>query len=135
MATFLQRILGSGSEPILEQVLRFTAARHRLIAENIANVDTPGYVQKDLSEKKFQQALADRLRERGRRIDGASLQEDLPLELESSRHGILFPDGNNRSMEQLASDLAKNALLHNVAAELLRKQFLQLDMALKERVV
>jgi flagellar basal-body rod protein FlgB len=135
MATYLQRILGSGSEPILEQVLRFTAARHRLIAENIANVDTPGYVQKDLSEKKFQQALAERMLERSHRIDGTAEQDDLPLEPDSSRHGFLFPDGNNRSMEQLASDMAKNALLHNVASELLRKQFLQLDMALKERVV
>ena len=48
--------------------------------------------------------------------------------------GILFHDGNNRSMEELASSLAKNALMHNVAIELLRKQFSAMEMALKERI-
>ena len=37
-------------------------------------------------------------------------------------------------MEQLMSDQAKNALLHNMAIELLRKQFSTMEMALKERV-
>jgi hypothetical protein len=37
-------------------------------------------------------------------------------------------------MEQLMTDQAKNALLHNVAIELLRKQFGALEAALKERV-
>jgi len=32
------------------------------------------------------------------------------------------------------TDGAKNALLHNVIVELLRKQYAALDMALKERV-
>ena len=38
-------------------------------------------------------------------------------------------------MENLATDLAKNAMMHNLAIELLRKQFQQMDMALKEKVV
>ena len=32
------------------------------------------------------------------------------------------------------SDQAKNALMHNLAAELLRKQFAGIEQALKERV-
>ena len=36
---------------------------------------------------------------------------------------MLFHDGDNRSMEQLMSDQAKNALMHNLVIELLRKQF------------
>jgi flagellar basal body rod protein FlgB len=56
-------------------------------------------------------------------------------EVENPVQGILFHDGNNRSMEQLATDLAKNAMMHNLAIELLRKQFQQMDMALKEKVV
>ena len=38
-------------------------------------------------------------------------------------------------MEQLTTDLAKNAMMHNLAIELLRKQFQQMEMALKEKVV
>ena len=47
--------------PLLEQMLRFTAARHQLIAENVVNISTPDYRQKDLSLDKFQQLLADRV--------------------------------------------------------------------------
>jgi flagellar basal body rod protein FlgB len=47
---------------------------------------------------------------------------------------MLFHDGANRSMEQLESDQAKNALMHNVAIELLRQQFQTMELALKERV-
>jgi flagellar basal body rod protein FlgB len=32
------------------------------------------------------------------------------------------------------SDQAKNAMMHNMVIEMLRKQYQQLDMALKERV-
>ena len=51
---FVERLLDQGNAPLLEQMLRFTAARHRLIAENVVNVDTPDYRQKDLSPEKFQ---------------------------------------------------------------------------------
>jgi hypothetical protein len=37
-------------------------------------------------------------------------------------------------MEQLMADQAKNAMMHNLAVELLRKQFQSLELALKERV-
>jgi flagellar basal body rod protein FlgB len=37
-------------------------------------------------------------------------------------------------MEQLASDQAKNGLLYTMAIEILKKQFSQMEMALKERV-
>jgi hypothetical protein len=38
-------------------------------------------------------------------------------------------------MEQLMSDQAKNALMHNFVIELLRKQFQTMEMALKDRPV
>jgi flagellar basal body rod protein FlgB len=60
--------------------------------------------------------------------------DDVAGELESPRQGILFHDGNNRSMEQLMADQAKNAMMHNLVIELLRKQFEGLELALKERV-
>ena len=46
---------------MLEQMLRFTEARQKLIADNIANVSTPNYQQKDLSVEKFQKMLRDRV--------------------------------------------------------------------------
>ena len=136
MAMFIERLLDQGAAPALEQTLRFAAARHRLIAENIVNVDTPDYRQKDLSVERFQALLRDRVE--GRREagpgDGSVGFEGVAAELENPTRGILFHDGNNRSMEQLMSDQAKNALMHNLVIELLRKQFQSLELALKERV-
>ena len=131
---FIERLMNQTNAPLLEQVLQFTAARHRLIAENIANVDTPGYVQKDLDVRRFNAMLRHRVEERDQRSSGEIGFGDITSEVEHPTRGILFHDGNNRSMEQLASDQAKNAMLHNLVIELLRKQFAQMDMALKEKV-
>jgi flagellar basal-body rod protein FlgB len=134
MGTFIDRLLDQGSAPLLEQTLRFTAARHRLIAENVVNVDTPGYQQKDLSVEKFRALMRDRVEQRRDAGPGGVNFDDVAGELETPTRGILFHDGNNRSMEQLMSDQAKNAMMHNLCVELLRKQFQALELALKERV-
>jgi flagellar basal-body rod protein FlgB len=132
-AMFINRLLNQGSSPLLEEVVNFASQRHRLLAENIANVDTPGYRQKDLSVGRFQEMLVQRLEARDR-PPGAVRFDDIRHAVDHPTRGILFHDRNNRSMEQLASDLAKNGLMHNVAIELLRKQYQQMDMALKDRV-
>jgi flagellar basal-body rod protein FlgB len=131
---FIQRLLNQGNAPLLERTLEFTAQRHRLIAENVVNVDTPGYQQKDMSLEKFQAMLRDRVAMRRGGPPGATSFDDLSGELENPERGILFHDGNNRSMEQLMSDQAKNALLHNMVVELLKKQFASLEGALSERI-
>jgi flagellar basal body rod protein FlgB len=53
-------------------------------------------------------------------------------DIENPTRGILFHDGNNRSMEQLMSDQAKNALMHNLAVEILRDQYSMLETAIRE---
>ena len=131
---FIDRLLNQGNAPLLERMLHFTAARHRLIAENVVNVDTPNYRQKDLSLDKFQELLRDRADKRRGAPPGSVGFGDLAAEVESPRRGILFHDGNNRTMEQLMTDQAKNALMHNLVVELLRKQYQSLEAALTERI-
>ena len=130
---FIERLLNQGNGPLLEQMLKFTAARHKLIAENVVNVTTPNYRQKDLSLEKFQGMLQDRVRVKNQSPPGSVGFSDIQAELENPTKGILFHDGNNRSMEQLMSDQAKNAMMHNLAIELLRRQFSSLKAALSER--
>lgn len=131
---FVNRMLNQDATPALEQLIRFTGKRQRLLAENIANVDVPNYRQKDLSVRRFEQMLGKALEDRGRPGGTEAKFADLSLEIENPTRGILSHDGNNRSMEELMTDEAKNGMMHNLAIELLRKQFQQLDMALKERV-
>lgn len=126
----LDRIINNGPEPVLEQMLRFTESRQSIIANNIANVSTPGYKQQDLSVEKFQQLLRDHLDQQ--QPSDANF-DDVKSDMESKNSGILFHDGNNRSMEQLMTDNAKNALMHNLVVELLRRQYQTMSMALKEQ--
>ena len=58
---FIDRLINQGPAPVLEQMLHFTTARHKLIAENVVNISTPGYRQRDLSLEKFQQKLSERV--------------------------------------------------------------------------
>jgi len=128
---FIDRLLNQGAEPMLEETLRFSEARGRLIAENVANISTPGFKQKDLSVEKFQHLLADRAAQAEQSPPGSTAFDDIGLDVENTHRGILFHDGQNRSMEGLMSDMAKNALMHNLAIELLRRQFQTLEMAIK----
>src|SRR5688572_30367568 len=121
---FLTKLLNEGNAPLLERMLEFTAARHKLIGENIVNVDTPGYQQKDLSVERFHELLRERVdRRRMATAPGSVSFDDVKMEIENPRRGILFHDGNNRTMEHLMSDLAKNALMHNMVVEMLRRQY------------
>jgi flagellar basal-body rod protein FlgB len=130
---FINRLMNQGPEPVLEQMLRFTEAREGLIADNIANASTPGYRQKDLSVEKFQQLLQERVEKQEDSGPGAVDFDDVTADVEKPSRGILFHDGNNRSMEQLMTDNAKNALMHNLVVELLRRQYQTMSMALKEQ--
>ena len=131
---FIERLLNQGNAPLLEQTLKFTAARHRLIAENVVNASTPGYQQKDLSLEKFQQQLRDRVEERKHAGPGGMKIGDIEKPIENPDRNILFHDRNNRSIETLMSDWQQNGMAHNLFTELLRKQFTSIQDALKERV-
>jgi flagellar basal-body rod protein FlgB len=131
---FIDNLLNQGNGPLLERVLNFTSARQRLIAENITNLTTPGYKTKDLSVEKFQEMLRHRVDTRNSSPPGTVGFADIDAQIEHPRSGLLFHDGNNRSVEQIMTDNAKNSLTHNLIIELLRKQYSTMEMALKERV-
>jgi flagellar basal-body rod protein FlgB len=130
----LDRLFNQGPLPVLEQELSFTDARQQVIADNIANVDTPGYQQKDLSVDAFQSMLREKVSQQESAPPGSVDFGDIKEEVENPSSGILSHDGNNRSMEQMMTDNAKNALMHNLVVELLRQQYQTLQLALKERV-
>src|SRR6516164_5963238 len=116
---FIDRLLNQDSAPLLEQTLRFTEARERLLSEDVANVSTPGFLSKDLDVGKFQSMLAERVEQRDRSAPGSVDFSDVTSEVQNPS-ALLFHDRNNRSMEQLMSDNARNALFHNMIVELLR---------------
>jgi len=129
---YLDRLMNQGSVPVLEQFAQFTDARQNVLGEDIANVSTPNYVQKDLSLEKFQELMRAKIDKTDSAGPGSLDFNDISMDIQNPSNDILFHDGNNRSMEQLMSDQAKNALMHNLAVELLRTQYAELETAIKE---
>jgi flagellar basal-body rod protein FlgB len=129
---FIDRLLNQGSSPLLEEWLKFSDQRADLLGEDVVNASTPNYIQKDLSVDAFQKALAARVDQAQSAAPGSVDFSDISMD-ESSPQSLMFHDGSNRSMEQLMTEQAKNALMHNVAVELLRRQYATLNMALTEK--
>jgi flagellar basal-body rod protein FlgB len=131
---FIERLMNQGNAPLLEQMVRFTQARQKLLAENIVNISTPNYRQKDLSTEAFQKQLREQVDVRNDAAPGSVGFDGLTMKVENPEANVLFHDRNNRSIEQLMTDQAQNAMMHNLMTELLRKQFTQIQDALRERV-
>ncbi len=145
---YLEQLTTAGALPALEMTMRFSAQRQRLIAHNIANLDTPNFIQKDVSVGKFQATLDKAIRERRSRTGGMTghlaWQEtsemrrgrkgQLQLTPETPGSGVLFHDRNNRDIERLMQSLVETAGAFKTAVALHRSQKLLLDMAISQRV-
>lgn len=95
--------------------------RQQTIANNIANVDTPGYRTKDVDFRNLLQAASSGLvpvmsQPRAREVQG--LMER--------------PDGNNVSLEREGLALADTQLQFQAGVQLLRSEFKRLQMAIQE---
>jgi flagellar basal-body rod protein FlgB len=110
---------------LLGRVLDASSLRHRVISQNIANVNTPGYRRQEVA---FEEALAGHLRDGDAR--GALAVRPQVVTSQSSAQRT---DGNGVTLEQEMTDLNKNALLHNAAAQILSTRLAMLRSAITGR--
>jgi flagellar basal-body rod protein FlgB len=143
---FTADLTHSGAIPLLEKTLAFAEARHRMLATNIANLTTPGYRARQLDAGAFQAALrkaADRRRETGGPLvmeSGGEFEVDPGGRLrvtpsEEPVENLLFHDGTNARIERQMSMLAENAMLNQVAVEMLKSAYDGLAKAIRGRVI
>lgn len=129
-------IFQSTTIPALERSMAFSQRRHELLAGNVANIDTPGYRQKDLSETQFQAALADSIRSASDpdiRLSSATTRDDMYSGPRAASEEIVFHDGSDVSIEHQVTEIAKNQHLHGLAVTTMRSQFALLRAAITER--
>jgi flagellar basal-body rod protein FlgB len=100
----------------IEHYMDLLSARQKLVASNIANVDTPGYKTKDID---FQ-------------FEFLSLAQDASPNAVDAQGLVVKNDGNNVSMDREARLLAENALRFNVAANLMKSQLKMVNAAIQE---
>jgi flagellar basal-body rod protein FlgB len=145
----IDQLTNAGAMPSLELTMRFAAQRQRLIAHNVANLDTPNFVQKDVSPREFQKMLDRAVRDRRQRTGGmhggldwdetGELRRDgaggLVITPETPVGGVLFHDRNNRDLERLMQALAETTSAFRVASDLYRSQRGMIHGAIAERVI
>ena len=107
---------------LLNKMLDVTTLQREVIANNIANVDTPGYKRKEVD---FAAALEEALRSGD------------PQEAEAARLQIIEsaglpvrPDGNNVDIDTELSALVKNTLTYNTFVHFVSTRFLALKEAI-----
>jgi flagellar basal-body rod protein FlgB len=100
-----------------EQYMDVLSSRQKLVASNIANVDTPGYKTNDISD--FQTAYENAkigLKSHGEEVAGLALK----------------PDENNVSMEREVRLLSENAIRFQIASQLATSQIHSLRAAIQD---
>jgi flagellar basal-body rod protein FlgB len=126
--------------PILEQMVRFTQARHTILAGNIANLDTPGYLAKDLSVEDFQtrmQAAIEAQHASGVEMSPGEMTSASAAPLAQVAKGsqvILRHDGGDVSLESQVTEMVKNQMQHNLAISIMQNQYHLLQTAISERL-
>jgi len=140
-------VVNSDAIPVLERMIQFAGSRQRIIANNIANIDTPGFRPRDVSLKDFQAQLGEAIDE-SRETNGNSggplplrdsqevdfREHSLRLHPEPAGDNILFHDGNDRNLERMMQDMVENFFAFRTAAQFLRSRFDLIGRAIAERV-
>ncbi len=109
----------------LEVYLDLLSARQKLVASNIANLDTPGYRALDID---FQGELHSALARGG---VGWSVRARPPAAAEVG--GLMLnQDGNNVSLDRESRLLAENAMRFELGSALLASRYRAIRLAIKE---
>ena len=122
-------LLSDISSGALASALRACSARHRALADNIANVDTPGFIRQDLQ---FEEALAAAVHTARRAPQrGAEIVSAFRAEPQRDRSLPARADGNNVDIDREMVMLARNALRYQAAGEVLAARVRTLRSAIQ----
>jgi flagellar basal-body rod protein FlgB len=118
-------LLMSKTESIVDLIdagIRAETLRQKAIANNIANLETPGYRRLDV---KFEELLARCLRSSGE-FDISEVE----AQLYQPKQTPVKSNGNDVNLEAEIGQMIKNTLRHKAYIRLLRKKYNQIDLAI-----
>ncbi len=108
----------------LERAIQGSSLRHQALAENLANVNTPGYRRQDVD---FHSALLAAM-PAGRDAVAAT-----PIAPTVDATAPMRPDGNSVDVDSEAANLAQNALEYEALAQVLRARGDIIEIAMGTR--
>lgn len=145
--SMIDQMFNSGAIPVLERSVEFTEARHQVLADDIANLDTPYFKPRDLDPDAFQTSLRNAIAARREtatpetsalgqtNTDQVSFSGGrIHVNPKATNSNILFHDRNNRNLERIMEHLAQNSLMHKTGIDMLKNEFSMLNTAISGRV-
>ena len=114
---------GNGVVSVLEAGLRANALRSKVIANNVANIDTPGFRRRAV---RFEQLLAERL-ESGRSVD----VDDLLGQVFRPGNTPVEANGSDVSIDVEVGEMIENSAMHKTYVRLLAKKYQQMALAMQ----
>ena len=140
----INRLFDTSAMNILTKALSASGLTHQVIANNLANVDTPGFKHSEvLFQSKLAAALADQAASgdglEGARTDPRHLAIGVPAdpsevspEVVVRAETTLRPDGNNVDLDSEMVKLSENTLMYQALTQLVRGKFSQLRNVITE---
>ena len=106
----------------LQTGIRAESLRQKAIANNVANLETPGYRRLDV---KFEQLLAKALDS-----SGSAELGDIKAQFYSPKQTRVKSNGNDVNFEAEIGEIVKNSLRHKAYVRILNKKYNQIDLAI-----
>lgn len=115
---------------VLAKTLDGAAARQQVLADNIANAETPNYHRKDLAfEDELRAAMS---QPNGDVADRIADIEHVATRVAEDQTAPANPAGNTVNVEREMAALAKNSLQYEAATQLLNMKYRGLNRAIRE---
>lgn len=136
----IEKLLFSPSASMMEKGLDTAALRNRVIANNLANVDTPGFKRSEvLFESELQKALSHQnnfklvtTNEKHMQIGGTNAGSVTPRVI-VNKTTSMRNDGNNVDIDREMSALATNSIMYSALAQGLSGEFQKMKMVIEGR--
>ena len=130
-----QLLFNKTAIPRLTRALDITAARQKLLTENVANAETPGYARKDID-------FAAELKSAQDRTPSVGMKVTRPGHVTSRSGAASFHVNTERpetdqvsavQLDQEMAHMAQNQLEYSISAHLARGKFESLKLAIRGR--
>lgn len=118
----IRNIFNTPTINLIERGLDLSGLRHKVIAENMAHAETPGYKKKEVPFSEVLNMLNNRSFD-NREAKAIFSQADLSKHVKTIKTVSQRNDGNNVDVDEEAVKLAQNTLFYQSLSDQVRIQF------------
>lgn len=136
----LERIINSGTQVLLQRTMDVSSLRNEVLADNIANIDTPGFKRKEvIFEDKLRNAMAGKTNEGHLNLTNPrhiQIQNDdflVEPEIRTMNDLSYRNDGNNVDIDVETARMTKNKLFYDALGQSMSYELKLLRLAITGR--